>query len=94
MHLYDVFYSLETGRVISVLRRCLPYHYTGNECTYSNPNLDCIKFCFSENCNNETNIWTSGNENGDGESSGGESVTVCPLLYVGLAMAGYVYFIL
>lgn len=46
----------KTGKINSVLRGCEPQLVTG-DCIYSNPNNDCFKFCYSENCNNEINPW-------------------------------------
>lgn len=55
--------NLKTGKINSVLRGCEPPLVTG-ECIYSNPNNDCFKFCYSENCNNETDPWLHDNPNG------------------------------
>uniref|UniRef100_K1P3R0 Uncharacterized protein n=1 Tax=Magallana gigas TaxID=29159 RepID=K1P3R0_MAGGI len=56
-------FNIQTGKINSVLRGCEPPLVTG-ECIYSNPNNDCFKFCYSENCNNETNPWLHDNPNG------------------------------
>lgn len=58
-----LFFFTETGKINSVLRGCEPPLVTG-ECIYSNPNNDCFKFCYSENCNNETDPWLHDNPNG------------------------------
>ncbi|XP_062592079.1 uncharacterized protein LOC134253568 [Saccostrea cucullata] len=45
-----------TNEVKSVLRGCQPYNSMGTECIPSIPNKDCVQFCFSDRCNNETNL--------------------------------------
>nr|XP_022287312.1 uncharacterized protein LOC111100027 [Crassostrea virginica] len=75
-----------TGRVLSVLRGCEPAS-VGANCVPSFPHVDCLKFCTSEMCNNETNLWTEHKHepgsNGDG-SNGRRVTAVLPFILASL----------